>query len=212
MPTSRIGKPTIAYSKKPNFNPNGSRADCAIILPGAPIRDRLPPIAAANTKGIKSLDLLYPDFAAIPITTGIRTAAVPVLDRNPLIAPTITIMATISPRSVLANFVTRLPISLAIPVSNRAPPTMNMATNKITLLLIKPLNASLTLNTPVITRPIQTIMAVRPSGIFSVTNMTMANARKNNVMTAGLIKNLLLCYFFVTTAYLISSIMYISYS
>ena len=65
---------------------------------------------------------------------------------------------------------------------------MNMATNRITLLLIKPLKASLTLNTPVITRPIQTIMAVRPSGIFSVTNMTMANARKINVMTAGLIK------------------------
>ena len=66
----------MIFEEKPNFNPNGSNADCAIILPGAPIRDRLPPIAAANTSGIKSLDLLWPDFAAIPITTGIRTAGI----------------------------------------------------------------------------------------------------------------------------------------
>ena len=31
---------------------------------------RLPPIAAAKTKGINSLEREYPDFAAIPITTG----------------------------------------------------------------------------------------------------------------------------------------------
>jgi polar amino acid transport system substrate-binding protein len=31
----------------------------------------------------------YPDFAAIPITTGIKTAAVPVLESTPLINPTI---------------------------------------------------------------------------------------------------------------------------
>ncbi len=183
-----MGSPTIPYSKNPNLSPSGSSADWAIILPGAPIKERLPPIAAAKTNGIRSLDLLKPDFAAIPITTGIRTAAVPVLERKPLMAPTITIMATIRPRSVLANFVTRLPISLAMPVSNSAPPTMNMATNRITLLLINPLKASLTLKTPVTTRPIQTIMDVSPNGIFSVTNMTMAKARKINVMTAGLIQ------------------------
>ena len=42
---------------------------------------RLPPIAAAKTKGINNLEREYPDFAAIPITTGIRIAAVPVFER-----------------------------------------------------------------------------------------------------------------------------------
>ena len=67
---------------------------------------------------------------------------------------------------------------------------------RITLLLINPLKASLTLNTPVITRPTQTIMDVRPSGIFSVTNMIMANARNINVITVGLIENLLFSLFY----------------
>ena len=124
------------------------------------------------------------------MTTGIKTAAVPVLERNPLMPPTITMMATIRPRSVFANFVTRLPISLAMPVSNSAPPTMNIATNRITLLLINPLKASPTLRTPVTTSPMQTTMDVNPKGIFSVTNRRMANARKISVMVAGLIKYL----------------------
>ncbi len=161
------------------------------MLPGAPMSERFPPIAAAKTSGISSLDLLKPDFAAIPITTGISTAAVPVLERKPLIRPTITMIATMSPLSVLANPVTRPPISFAMPVSNNAPPTMNIATNRMTLLLMKPLKASLTLNTFVSTRPTHTIMDVNPSGIFSVTNMTMANARKIRVITAGLITPLL---------------------
>jgi hypothetical protein len=105
-------------------------------------------------------------------------------------------IAIIRLRSVFANFVTRLPISFAIPVSNNAPPTMNMATNRITLLLINPLKASPTLRTPVTTRPTQTIMDVRPSGIFSVTNMIMANARNINVITVGLIENLLFSLFY----------------
>ena len=78
------------------------------------------------------------------------------------------------------------PISLAIPVSNRAPPTMNIATKRITLLSMKPEKAVFMSRTPVTTRPMQTIIAVRPSGIFSVTNMTIANARKHRVITAGL--------------------------
>ena len=49
-------------------------------FPGAPMRDKFPPMAAAKTSGIRSLDLEYPDFAAIPITTGMRTAAVPVFE------------------------------------------------------------------------------------------------------------------------------------
>ena len=187
MPAINIGPPTMAYSKKPNLSPRGSMVDCAIRFPGAPIRERLPPIAAANTKGIRSLDLFSPDFAAIPMTTGMSTAAVPVFESTPLISPTITIMATISWHSVLANLVTIPPISLAIPVSNRAPPTMNIATNNITLVSINPPNACFTSKTPVTTRPEQTIIDVSAKGIFSDTNITIANARNNKVIIAGLI-------------------------
>ena len=97
-------------------------------------------------------------------------------------------IATINPLSLLANFVTKLPISLAIPVSNSAPPTMNIATNSITLLLINPLKASFTFSTPVMTNPIHTIIDVTANGIFSVTNITTANARKINVIVVGLIE------------------------
>ena len=130
---------------------------------------------------------MNPDFAAIPITTGIRTAAVPVLERTPLIRPTMTMIATIRLLSVLANFVTMPPISLAIPVSKNAPPTMNIATNRMTFESMNPAKAVLTSRTRVTQRPTQTIMDVRPSGIFSVTNITMAKARKINVIVAGLI-------------------------
>ena len=130
---------------------------------------------------------MNPDFAAMPITTGIRTAAVPVLERTPLIRPTMTMIATIRLLSVLANFVTMPPISLAIPVSKNAPPTMNIATNRMTLESMNPAKAVLTSRTRVTQRPTQTIMDVRPSGIFSVTNITMAKARKINVIVAGLI-------------------------
>ena len=130
---------------------------------------------------------MNPDLAAIPITTGIRTAAVPVLERTPLMSPTITMIATMRLRSVLANLVTMPPISLAMPVSKKAPPTMNMATNRITLESMNPAKAVLTSRTPVTQRPTQTIMDVRPSGIFSVTNITMAKARRINVIVAGFI-------------------------
>ena len=144
-------------------------------------------MAAANTKGISSFDLLNPDFAAIPITTGMSTAAVPVFESTPLIRPTITIIAIIRPRSVLANFVTQPPISFAIPVSKRAPPTINIATKSITLVSIKPPKACFTSNTPVTTRPTQTIIDVRAKGIFSDTNIIIANTKNNNVIIAGLI-------------------------
>ena len=143
-------------------------------------------MAAANTNGIRSLDLLYPDFAAIPITTGISTAAVPVLESTPLINPTITMIATINIRSDLANFVTIPPTLLAIPVSNNAPPTMNIATKRITLLSMNPAKAVFTSNTPVTTKPIQTIIDVTPSGIFSSTNMITANRRNRRVIVEGL--------------------------
>ena len=156
------------------------------MLPGAPMRERLPPMAAAKTSGISRRERLNPDLAAMPMTTGIRTAAVPVLERTPLIRPTMTMIAMIRLRSVLANLVTRPPISLAMPVSNRAPPTMNMATKRMTLESMKPPNAVLRSRTLVRTRPTATIIEVRPRGIFSVTNMMIAKSRKSRVIIAGL--------------------------
>ena len=49
-----------------------------------------------------------------------KAAAVPVLETNPDITPTITIIATIKILSPFANFVTRPPILFTIPVSNNA--------------------------------------------------------------------------------------------
>ena len=69
----------------------------------------------------------------------------------------------------------------------KAPPTMNMATNRMTLESMKPAKAVLTSRTRVTQSPTQTTIEVRPSGIFSVTNITMAKARKSKVMVAGLI-------------------------
>ena len=180
----RIGIPTFAYSKNPNDFSMPSIADWAIMFPGAPISERFPPIAAANTSGINRRDLEYPDFAAIPITTGIRMAAVPVLERKPLITPTITMIATINCRSDFAKCVTRPPIRFAIPVSNNAPPTINIETNKITLLSMKPEKATFQSSTPVTTSPTHTIIDVSPNGIFSHTNIMTANNRNNNVIVA----------------------------
>ena len=101
---------------------------CAIRLPGAPIRERFPPMAAANTSGISRRDLLYPDFAAIPITTGIRTAAVPVLDKHP--AHQSDDYHDGYDQHPFASSQTLIRSSrtlFAIPVSNSAPPTINIA-------------------------------------------------------------------------------------
>ena len=185
MPQTSIGRPTFAYSKKPKPLPIFCKADCAIKLPGAPISDRLPPSAAANTSGISRRERVNPDLAATPITTGIKTAAVPVLERKPDITPTTTIMMKISCFSVLAKWVITPPTLFAIPVSNNAPPTMNMATKRMTLLSIKPANACLRSNTPVSTNATQTTMEVTASGTFSQTNMMIANTSKHRVMVIG---------------------------
>ncbi|MPM18270.1 hypothetical protein SDC9_64676 [bioreactor metagenome] len=79
------------------------------MFPGAPIKLRFPPIAAARTNGSNNLEREKPDFCAIPTTTGINTAAVPVLERTPDIKPVMAITAIISCRSVFANLVTRPP-------------------------------------------------------------------------------------------------------
>ena len=84
---------------------------------------------------------------------GISTAAVPVLDKNPDMTPTITMIAMINVLSVLANLVTRPPILFAIPVSNSAWPTTNMPTQRITLLFTYCENVVDTSTTPVSVNP-----------------------------------------------------------
>ena len=130
----------------------------------------------------------------MPTTTGMSTAALPVLDRNPDIRPVMTMMAMMSWRSDLANLVTRPPILLAMPVSNSACPTTNMATQRITLESTYPANACLGSRTPVTHRPTETIVAVRPKGIFSSTNIMIANARKQRVITVGFTGHCLLLF------------------
>ena len=75
-----------------------------------------------------------------------------------------------------------------MPVSKSAWPTMNMATQRMTLLLTKPAKAVLASRTPVMVRPIQTIIAVSARGIFSQTNITTAKARNKRVIVLGLIR------------------------
>ena len=86
--------------------------------------------------------------------------------------------------SDLAKCVTTPPILLAIPVSNNAPPTINIATNNITLLSINPEKAVFQSRTPVITSPTQTIIDVTPSGSFSHMNIMIANNKNINVIVA----------------------------
>lgn len=64
---------------------------------------------------------------------------------------------------------------------------------------MKPAKAVLISRTPVTTSPIQTIIDVTPSGIFSSTNMITANRRNNNVIVVALIcitPNFLFCFLF----------------
>ena len=102
------------------------------------------------------------------MTTGINTAAVPVFERKPDITPTTTIIRENQllfsfgeVRNHAANFIS------AIPVSNSAPPTMNIATKRITLMSIKPAKACLRSSTLVVrTSATQTTIEVTGKGIF----------------------------------------------
>ena len=114
--------------KEPVSMPSSLSAFVPMRLPGAPMIERLPPSAAAKTSGMRSFPREKSENAAMPMTTGISTAAVPVLDRKPLIRPVMSMTAMMHWRSVLAKRVTRLPILFAMPVSKSAWPTMNIAT------------------------------------------------------------------------------------
>lgn len=72
-----------------------------------------------------------------------------------------------------------------MPVSNNACPTTNIATQRMTLESTYPANACLGSRTPVTHRPTETIVAVKPREIFSSTNIMIANARKQRVITVG---------------------------
>ncbi len=83
------------------------------------------------------------------MTTGINTAAVPVLDKNPDRSPVIIIIAIIKRVSVFATLVTKLPTSTARPVSKNAAPTINIPINNNTFVSTNPANAAFADNTPV---------------------------------------------------------------
>ena len=143
---------------------------------------KFPPIAAANATGISSDVLEIEDFAAIPMTTGIITAAVPVLDKNPDINPVIPITTINNFLGVLAKCVIPFPIFSAMPVSKKAHPTINIAINSKTLGSTKPANASFAVSTPVKDNPIATIIAEIDKGIISKVNMTIANIKNKSVI------------------------------
>src|SRR5699024_679116 len=144
-------------------------------------------MAAARTSGINSLEREKADLEAIPITTGINTAAVPVVDKSPDIRPVITITEIIRRLSVFANYVTLPPTFCAMPVSKKAAPTMNIAIHKRTLLSTKPAKASSGSITPVKASPTATILAVTDKGIFSKANITIAKIKNIKVITEELI-------------------------
>ena len=147
--------------------------------------ERFPPMAAAKMRGRSRREREKPDFDAVPMTIGIKIAAVPVLERKPLMMPVTSMTATMSSRSVWANLVTMPPTRLAIPVSKKQPPITNIATKRIRLLSTKPPKASLGLRTPVRTRTRSAMMDVTASGIFSQTNITITNKSSANVMATG---------------------------
>ena len=191
MPATKIGKPNFAYSKKANFKPVCDNTPCTTKLFGEPISERLPPSVDANAIGINKRERTKPDLEEIPRITGMRMAAVPVLDNTPDIKPVMIISTTINWRSLLAKRLTTPPILFAIPVSNKAPPITNIATNKITLVSTKPKNASFAGNTPVTAKPTVTTIAVTASGSFSSANIKTAKPRKQSVITLGVMDKLL---------------------
>ena len=113
---------------------------------------------------------------------GMRTAAVPVLDRNADMMPDTAITAAIIWRSVLANFVTMPPILWAMPVSNRAPPTTNIAMNMITFVLTNPEKTSPASRILNRNRTNGTATAIAATGILFHRNRIIATTRTISVM------------------------------
>ena len=96
------GIPIQANSKKPNgCSPNLVNVPLTMILGGVPTIVMIPPIPAANAKGINWREAGIFATAQIPTTTGSNAAVVPVLDKNADIVAVTTMMASIKPFSLV---------------------------------------------------------------------------------------------------------------
>ena len=96
------GMPIQANSKKPNGSiPNLVNVPLTMILGGVPTIVMIPPIPAANAKGINWRDAGILATAQIPTTTGSNAAVVPVLDKNADMVAVTSIIASIKPFSLV---------------------------------------------------------------------------------------------------------------
>ena len=96
------GIPIQANSKKPNgCSPNLANVPLTIMFGGVPTIVMIPPIPAANAKGINWRDAGILATAQIPTTTGSKAAVVPVLDKNADIVAVTTMIASIKPFSLV---------------------------------------------------------------------------------------------------------------
>ena len=96
------GMPIQANSKKPNGSiPNLDNVPLTMILGGVPTIVMIPPIPAANAKGINWRDAGILATAQIPTTTGSKAAVVPVLDKNADMVAVTSIIASIKPFSLV---------------------------------------------------------------------------------------------------------------
>ncbi len=138
----------------------------------------VPPKPAAKARGIRTLLLLMPAEAAIPIAIGIITAVVPVL-LNTADSPAVVIKtpSKISIGLPFAKPTTKLPILPAAPVSNRAAPTTNIPPKRTTLESAKPAIACLGVRTPVKFRATGAQRAVIAKGINSVIKKKATKAK-----------------------------------
>src|SRR5699024_9846014 len=103
-------------------------------------------------------------------------------------------------------------------VSKNAPPTINIAINKSTLLSTNPANASSAVRTSVKTKPTATIIALIDKGIFSQANMIIANTKNISVIIDASINKIPLQIYVsvfifsnLTLTYTLSQLIYLIY-
>src|SRR5690554_598418 len=161
-------KPTGAKEKKWSpFSPALIKASLITILGGVPINVNIPPILLAKAKGIKSLSGPILALKAILTTIGNIKATVPVLLKNQPIK-TMTKKTTIKRVTSLlpANLTMRVPMVLASPVLNTAPPTINRPTIIITIEFENPERASEALSVPEIIKRVVAEIATMSARIL----------------------------------------------
>ena len=188
MVASESGIPIQANSKKPNVGkPALANAPVTIIFGGVPTMVSVPPTFAAIAIGIRKREPFNFASAQMPVTTGIKDAAVPVLDNTALMIIVTSITPPIRRVSPVPAMRTTLsPIFCAIPVWNNAAPITNMPANKTTVEFERPEKICFSEITPNKPSAIDPPMEVIASGISSVMNSTATTPRTQRVIIAGL--------------------------